>query len=128
MKYLIFCWKYECNFLFLFFGIYKMSFGDWCEIFYYEVHQVAWENLYTSNIDNIFSYINAIETCNTAMEREFSQLSGFVQVKKQRPLIKSTDWFERGPVDFGKWANSQVMVKLRSLSTIWKLPWYMTIN
>ena len=36
----------------------------------------------------------ATETCNTAKEREFSQLLELVLMKKLRLLKKFTDWFK----------------------------------
>ena len=35
---------------------------------------------------------------------------------------------KRSSVYLDKWVNSQIIVKWTSLSTIWKLPWSMTIN
>ena len=44
---------------------------------------------FSQNILDIFEAINEIiETCNTAMEREFCQLLEFVQVKNLHQLIR----------------------------------------
>ena len=75
--------------------------------------------------------INATETtwsCNMSYERKFCGLSEYVRLQNVRPLIKSIDRSKWDSVDFGKWPNSQIMVNLRSLSTLCKLLWSMTIN
>ena len=67
-------------------------------------------------------------SCNMSYERKFCGLSEYVRLQNVRPLIKSIDRSKWDSVDFGKWPNSQIMVNLRSLSTLCKLPWSMTIN
>ena len=50
--------------------------------------QGAYEKFLLIKLDIYAVNNHAIWTCNTAMEREFCQLSGFVRVKKLRPIIK----------------------------------------
>ena len=48
------------------------------------------------------SFINTTETCNTANEREYTQLSLLVQVEHLRLQIKSVNRFMWGSADFQK--------------------------
>ena len=79
--------------------------------------------LYQSSV-----YSETTWSCNMSYERKFCVLSEYVRLQHVRPLIKSVDWSKWDSVDFGKCANSQVMVNLRSLSILLKLPRSMTIN
>ena len=61
-------------------------------------------------------------------ERKFCRLSEYMQFQKVRQLKKSAYRSKWDLVDFDKCANSQESVNLRALSTLWNLPWPMTIN
>ena len=64
--------------------------------------QGAYEKFLQNILDIFEAYNETIKACNTSMERKFCQLLEFVQIKRLRPLIKSTFWFKRRSVDFGK--------------------------
>ena len=90
--------------------------------------QIAWAEM-QHWIFKIFSAYNSAKiTCNMSIEWKFCDLSEFVQFLKLRLLIKCIDLFNWDPADFEKWADPHKLVHLRSLSSIWKLPWSMTIT
>ena len=90
--------------------------------------KIAWAKM-QHWIFKIFSAYNSAKiTCNMSIEWKFCDLSEFVQFLKLRLLIKCIDLFNWDPADFEKWADPHKLVHLRSLSSIWKLVWSMTIK
>ena len=62
--------------------------------------QGARKKFLTDDTKELPAYRKATVTCNTAMVREFCQLSGFVQLIKLRPLKKTTDWHKQNLGEF----------------------------
>ena len=58
---------------------------------------------------------------------KFCGLSEYVQLQNVRLIIKSRDLYKWGSADFEKLIKSRILVKFRSLSLTWKLPWSVTI-
>ena len=74
------------------------------------------------------SWINTTETCNMAMEPEFTQLSTLFTSKTAAATKKVYRPVYAMLGGFPKISPIQVLVNLRLLSSLWKLLWSMTIN
>ena len=78
---------------------------------------------------NKFSVYNvATETCNTAMEREYSWLFDDTFENCENLSYEAEFSFFWQVAELANMLIYPVLVNLRSTSSIWKLPWSMTIN
>ena len=79
-------------------------------------------------LKKISAYNEATETCNTAMERKFCWLSEDNFENCEKSFYEAQFSFFWQVAESANKPIFKVLVNLRSLSYMWKLPWSMTIN
>ena len=86
-----------------------------------EIYRVRGDNLHTQSNVDFSSCMNATETCNTAMERQFCDLSESVQILNLRRLIKSIGLFKQN-LSYSTYADLKSNFRFRGyLRPIWPL-------